>query len=147
MEIDATSPEATEMAELPESVIKPSLKLWSRPLKEVRELAIQSPKMNATTQERRIITHQRSEAVRVYILRRAKGVCECCDAEAPFKTKKGRPYLEPHHIRRISDGGPDDPRWVAAVCPNCHKEVHYGINGNELNQKLADKLGDIESRV
>jgi len=47
----------------------------------------------------------------------------------------------------VSDGGPDDPRWVAAVCPNCHKEVHYGISGDELNQKLADKLGIIEASI
>ena len=74
------------------------------------------------------------------MLRRSNGVCECCDTEAPFKTKQGRPYLEPHHLRRISDGGPDDPRWVATVRPNCHKEVHYGIDGGLLNQKLVDKL-------
>ena len=147
MEIDSTSPQATEEAEPPESLKKVPLKLWSRPLDEVRALAMQRPKKTATVQERRIITYQRSESVRVYVLRRAKGVCECCDIEAPFKTKQGRPYLEPHHIRRISDGGPDDPRWVAAVCPNCHKEVHYGISGDELNQELADKLGDVESRV
>src|ERR1700746_1774493 len=23
--------------------------------------------------------------------------------------------------RRLSDGGPDHPRWVVAVCPNCHR--------------------------
>ena len=147
MDIDSTSPQATEEAEPPENLKKVPLKLWSRPLDEVRALAMQRPKKTATVQERRIITYQRSESVRVYVLRRAKGVCECCDTEAPFKTKQGRPYLEPHHIRRLSDGGPDDPRWVAAVCPNCHKEVHYGISGDELNQELADKLGDVESRV
>ena len=144
LEIDTTSLEATEEAESPKSEKKVSLKLWSRPLDEVRELAIQRPKKAATVQERRIITYQRSESVRVYVLRRAKGICECCDIEAPFITKQGRPYLEPHHIRRISDGGPDDPRWVAAVCPNCHKEVHYGKEGSLLNKALADKLGTIE---
>ena len=30
------------------------------------------------------------------------------------------------------------PRWIVALCPNCHREVHYGINGDELNQRLSD---------
>ena len=41
-----------------------------------------------------------------------------CGAAAPFTTKEGLPYLEAHHIRRLTDGGPDDPRWVAGVGPN-----------------------------
>jgi hypothetical protein len=36
--------------------------------------------------------------------------------------------LEPHHIRRLGDGGPDDPRFMGAVCPNCHREIHHGDN-------------------
>jgi 5-methylcytosine-specific restriction enzyme A len=48
-------------------------------------------------------------------------------------------------IRRLSDGGPDDPRWVAAICPNCHREAHYGENGEELNQQLLERLEIIET--
>ena len=147
MDIDTTGSKTPERTESPRNLSKASLKLWTRPLDEIRRLAIERPKLNATIQERRIITYQRSESVRVYVLRRANGICECCSSEAPFKTKKGRPYLEPHHIRRISDGGPDDPRWVAAICPNCHKEVHYGRRGDELNQSLADKLRGIETVI
>ncbi len=50
-------------------------------------------------------------------------------AVAPFKTTKDEEYLEPHHTRRIADGGPDHHRWVAAVCPNCHRRIHYGKMG------------------
>ena len=111
---------------------------------ELRKLAIEQPPAGATAKERRSIVRIRSEAVRVYVLRRANGVCEACGIEAPFKTKKGRPYLEPHHIRRIADGGPDHPRWVAALCPNCHREVHHGIDGDSLNARIAVQLGEIE---
>jgi 5-methylcytosine-specific restriction protein A len=51
-------------------------------------------------------------------------------------TLSGSPYLEPHHIRRISDGGPDDPRFMGAVCPNCHREIHFGLRGDEKNAAL-----------
>jgi 5-methylcytosine-specific restriction protein A len=53
-------------------------------------------------------------------------------------TIAGTPYLEPHHIRRLTDQGPDDPRHMAALCPNCHREVHYGKNGEVLNQHLQE---------
>ncbi len=49
--------------------------------------------------------YQRAADVRDYVLARAVGLCEGCGAPAPFKRPVGSPYLEPHHIRRVSDGG------------------------------------------
>lgn len=88
---------------------------------------------------------ERSAAVRGYVLARAKGVCEACGAPAPFQRKDGSPYLEPHHTRRLSDGGPDHPRWVGAICPNCHRLIHYGAGGEEVNQELEAYLRNVES--
>ncbi len=79
---------------------------------------------------------KRSQIIRQYVLARAAGICECCDEATPFTSKTGAPYLEPHHIRRLCDDGPDDPRSVAGVCPNCHREIHYGINGPSRNAAL-----------
>jgi len=53
--------------------------------------------------------YDRSRDVRDYVLARANGQCENCLSQAPFNSKSGRPYLEPHHIRRLSDGGLDHP--------------------------------------
>lgn len=89
--------------------------------------------------------YQRAEAVRVYVLERAKGTCECCGKAAPFMRRAGGPYLEPHHTRRVSDGGPDHPRWVGAICPNCHREIHLGEGGVEKNRRLEAYLGTVES--
>ena len=89
--------------------------------------------------------HQRSAAVRVYVLARADGTCESCKNPAPFSREDGTPYLEPHHTRRLSDGGPDDPRWVGAVCPNCHREIHHGADGEEKNGRLQQDLGVLEA--
>ena len=36
----------------------------------------------------------------------------------------GSPYLEPHHITRLADNGPDHPAKVIALCPNCHRKAH-----------------------
>lgn len=86
----------------------------------------------------------RSQAVRAYVLARAGGHCELTGKPAPFKTPSGQPYLEVHHTRRLSDDGPDDPRYVAAICPSVHREIHFGENGKDLNEKLISKLVLIE---
>ncbi len=119
--------------------------LWRRSLAKLRALALQRSPKGASPRERRASTYQRSQAVRVYVLRRADGICEGCSSSAPFKTTQGRPYLEPHHIRRLADGGPDHPRWVAALCPNCHRHVHYGKNGRKLNEIIADTIDRLET--
>lgn len=88
--------------------------------------------------------YQRSRKVAHYVLMRAKGICECCLKPAPFLKKDGNHYLEPHHVNRLSDGGLDHPRYVGAICPNCHREIHSGIDGVSLNQQLKERLQAIE---
>lgn len=96
------------------------------PLDQLRQLALQaaSGAEQSKPQEAKGLYYKRSAAVREYVLARAGGVCESC----------GKP------TRRISDGGPDHPRWVAAICPNCHREVHYGKDGKDKNQQLQQYL-------
>lgn len=84
--------------------------------------------------------YRRSAAVRRYVLARAAGICESCNEPAPFVTLQGEPYLEPHHTRRLSDGGPDDPRFVGAVCPSCHREIHHGLHGSAKNEALIEVI-------
>ncbi len=80
-----------------------------------------------------------------YVLARAKGRCEGCKKPAPFIRLDGSPYLEPHHIRRVSDGGPDNPAFVIALCPNCHRLVHAGRDGKFYNDELLASMETIES--
>lgn len=98
----------------------------------------------ATRSEAKRIAYERSEAVREYVLARAGGRCEACGHPAPFSRDNGEPYLEPHHTRRLSDGGPDHPRWVGGICPNCHREIHYGKEGKKLNETLQRYLNGRE---
>lgn len=145
-ELDLVAGKSEVVVEKPESPDPSdrSLRLWSRPLSEVRELARAVPSPRVSEKTRKVITRQRSEAVKVYVLRRAKGVCESCHHPAPFVAKGNRPYLEPHHIHRLADGGPDSPDSVAAVCPNCHREIHHGVNGKARNDDLARRIKAME---
>lgn len=87
---------------------------------------------------------KRSKAVKDYVFARANGICELTGKPAPFNRKDGSPYLEAHHTRQISDDGPDHPRWVGAICPTVHREIHFGEKGDELNDKLKKILGELE---
>ncbi|WP_415766766.1 HNH endonuclease [Pseudomonas sp. ZB1P45] len=89
--------------------------------------------------------YQRSRKVAHYVLMRAEGACESCEKPAPFMKKDGKPYLEPHHVNRLSDGGLDHPRYVGAVCPSCHREIHSGVHGALVNERLKQRLEVIES--
>lgn len=88
--------------------------------------------------------YHRSKQVKDYVLLRAGGHCESCGKCAPFISRGGHPYLEPHHINRLSDGGIDHPLHVAAICPDCHREIHFGVNGNSKNEVLRELVIDKE---
>lgn len=113
---------------------------------ELRRRAYAASSTPAEKDPRRTLRryYERSEDVRAYVLARANGKCEACRKPAPFKRPDGSPYLEPHHTRRVSDGGPDDPRYVGGICPTCHKEIHYGASGKDLNQRLEEYLSRVE---
>lgn len=87
------------------------------------------------------LQRHRSDEVRDYVLARAKGNCENCTNPAPFLKPDGSPYLEGHHINRLSDDGIDHPKNMAAICPTCHCEIHFGANGVAVNDSLRLKIG------
>lgn len=63
------------------------------------------------------------------VLKRANGVCEWCDKSAPFnKKKRDQPYLETHHKTPLAEGGADTTENAMALCPNCHREAHFGVH-------------------
>ncbi len=72
--------------------------------------------------------YNRNYDVIVSVLDRANGICEKCNEFAPFNRKSDNsPYLEVHHKIMLSKGGEDTVENAMAVCPNCHKELHYGV--------------------
>ncbi|EGR2355526.1 HNH endonuclease [Vibrio alginolyticus] len=73
------------------------------------------------------IVYSRSPEVVAETLERANGVCEKCGEDAPFNRKSdGSPYLEVHHIIPLSQSGLDLLSNTIALCPNCHRQAHFG---------------------
>lgn len=51
--------------------------------------------------------------------------CECC-GQPTFFTYKEEPYLEFHHLIPFGDyDGPDHYQNILALCPMCHRKLHY----------------------
>lgn len=70
----------------------------------------------------------RNPDVVVEVLLRAAGICECCNSPAPFTRRADTtPYLEVHHRKQLASGGYDTVANAVAVCPNCHRKAHYGL--------------------
>lgn len=105
------------------------------------------PDSSSTTSASTGNSYTRSDLVRDFALRLADGICRGCGEEGPFIDQDGERFLEVHHLYRVSDGGVDDPENVIAICPNCHREVHYGRNGDELNEKLIEKAEQRNQRL
>ena len=70
---------------------------------------------------------ERNPDVVAEVLLRANGTCEKCHRPAPFARRSdGTPYLEVHHWTPLSEGGEDTVENAGALCPNCHREAHFG---------------------
>jgi len=89
----------------------------------------------------------RSKEIVDYAKKRANGICEMCNQLAPFSDEKNSPFLEVHHILKLADDGPDTPENVAAICPNCHKEAHFGKKKEEIKERLVRIIGTKEAEI
>jgi 5-methylcytosine-specific restriction endonuclease McrA len=115
-------------------------------LDELRKAALLGSRSTVSSKRRTVIARIRSQAIRLYVLRRAKGDCEGFGNRGPFRTAEGTFYLEPHHTHRLADGGPDHPARVIALCPNCHRRAHPSIDAKVFNKSLIRRLRILERR-
>jgi hypothetical protein len=69
--------------------------------------------------------------------RRADYRCEVkgCTVEL-FVKPDGHRYVEVHHLIMMAEGGPDTLENMVCLCPNHHRELHYGENGKSLKKQL-----------
>lgn len=105
------------------SSVRKSLELTSSErLRRIESKGGRPEKISVTTS-----VFRRSPDVVAEALIRANGVCEDCGSNAPFfRFSDGTPYLEVHHVIPMSSGGSDTLENVKALCPNCHRRMHFG---------------------
>lgn len=107
---------------------------------QVREITLRYGSVPAPIKQTLQEYRQASNLIKKYARLRADGICECCGKPAPFVDAYGTPYLEVHHIFRLADDGPDNSVNVAAICPNCHREAHFGYSPEKFRELLAAKI-------
>ncbi len=92
------------------------------------------------SRSRQTTIYERDPSVVAFVERRAGGICELCSRPAPFHRKDGTPFLEVHHVVPLAEGGPDTAGNCAALCPNCHREIHHGVERHGRQRQLFDFL-------
>jgi 5-methylcytosine-specific restriction protein A len=78
----------------------------------------------------------RNAMVRNYVLKRANGRCEYCEKQG-FLMSNGDRYLETHHILALSEQGADSVSNVIGLCPDHHKQAHFGVDAHRLNDEMT----------
>lgn len=91
-------------------------------LKKARQAVGKPPR-----QMRQISDYKRNLAVVAGALARANGICEMPNCSILlFKRDDGRKFLEVHHVIPLAENGEDTMRNASALCPMCHRELHFG---------------------
>ena len=86
-----------------------------------------------------IWSYARDARVRDAVLRRARGRCEFCD-KLGFLKPDGARYLESHHVIALASDGADRVTNVIALCPDDHREAHFGERSEEIEQAMIARL-------
>ena len=110
-----------------EDAFRAQVKLALSATTEQRQAQLKASLKLPERMTRLVEVFKRNPYVVAEVLHRASGVCGSCLKPAPFTRKKdGAPYLEVHHKKQLAHGGEDTVENAIAVCPNCHRQLHYG---------------------
>ena len=116
----------------------------------VEQLKVVAKEHEDNTPERREVTtkqYRRDPYIAELAKRQANGICQLCRMKAPFITAEGKPYLETHHIKWLSEGGSDTIENTVAVCPNCHRRLHILNDAADVAYLLSIKTGKSKGSV
>ena len=130
---------------IPELTESQAREIEKRQEQKVRKLStpklkarVKNAKKKPDTRTAQTTVYVRDPAVAEYTKRLADGVCDLCEANAPFRNKRNEAYLECHHVIWLAKGGDDTVANTVALCPNCHRKMHI-LNLETDKKKLAKK--------
>lgn len=124
------------------SVSVPQIEFEEQVSKLRREKNLPTPQGNTSPnkQVKESTSFSRDPKVVAWVLKNSGGTCESCNEPAPFTKPDGDFYLEVHHLRRLADGGSDTITNAVAICPNCHRRLHYANDRNEVLSNLYQQI-------
>jgi 5-methylcytosine-specific restriction protein A len=65
----------------------------------------------------------------------------------PDVTLRGRAILEVDHVDDLALGGPDHPRHMIALCPNCHAAKTRGSKRGQLTRHLRELAAGLHNQA
>jgi 5-methylcytosine-specific restriction protein A len=92
------------------------------------------------TVESTVVRFRRRADVRAWVLNISGGTCEGCQQPASFTTDDGEPYLEVHHVRPLVRGGPDTTDNAIAICPTCHRRLHFSQEREAFRAAILKRI-------
>jgi 5-methylcytosine-specific restriction endonuclease McrA len=120
---------------------------------EISNMAV-ADRISERTRNKRLISLLKSYYMAVYMQNNTLK-CESCGNET-FITKAGEPYVEFHHLIPFNIAyGPDHYLNLFALCPICHRKVHFLKeeekrdiyvdldNNNYLNKHFVERLMEL----
>ena len=105
-------------------------------------LDLEGPPMGNGTPDRALSSGSvviRDSKVRAYVIESANGKCEFCGKKG-FLMANGKRYIEAHHIIALSSEGRDVVENVIALCPDHHRQAHYGIDAEKLEEGFIKRI-------
>ena len=109
-------------------------------VRALAKLATGKPKRRQITRE----DFERNPFVVAAARVRANGRCEMPGCRRSLFTKDdGTRYLEVHHVIPLGEEGDDTFANVAALCPHCHREIHFGANRAHLRRVLQGYISSL----
>ena len=91
------------------------------------------------------VRYARDPKIRSAVIHRSGGKCELCGKLGFYRTDGSR-YLESHHIISLADEGADRMTNVIALCPDDHREAHFGRRQIELEKEMIRIVTRLENR-
>lgn len=104
-------------------------------LDAVDDLGSSSPERRAYVGTR----YARDPRIRREVETRSNGCCELCGKRG-FEKPDGRHYVETHHIIALANDGEDRLSNVIGLCPEHHREAHFGVRQEELERQMIDRV-------
>lgn len=87
-----------------------------------------------------VSTPIRSARAKQAVLYRDEYMCRNlrCTGQPDDVNDRGKPLVHVDHILELGDYGPDDPRNMITLCPNCHEVKTRGRSRDRLSAELSE---------
>ena len=96
-------------------------------------------------EKREVFLFKRNRHLVKQALEKSQYKCDIDRTHKTFITKNNKPYMEAHHLIPLSSqelfntSGLDSVANIVCICPNCHRNLHYGKDIIPMLEKIYNE--------